>query len=532
MSGQRLVIRLSLGFGVVLSLLIVITGASLWHMNRVTSQMRTMAEGQAARLELLRSMQNATSMMYSSLLSAAVVGNPDDVEFQLQELEAANKRNDELLKRLLALTQTDPLREEAKPHFEAVDAARRQVLGIADSLVARIRENTDGSQSKNLAAIITNTVSINVDKWLRGLEGLTALQTKLGAQANQSSESAVVSARLQVIGVALLAILTGVVAAWTIARTVSRSIRVAVTFSQQVAAGELHAERPPVSGAEERQLLHALEAMQASLRNLVVDIRQCAGSIETASHELASGNSDLSQRTEATSAHLAQTTSLMTTLTRNVELNTGAASSADELAARASAAAARGGSVMRQVVSTMAEIAASSDKISEITGVIDSIAFQTNILALNAAVEAARAGDQGRGFSVVAAEVRLLAQRASTAALEIKNLIGASTEKVRAGATHVDVAGSAMNEIVESVGHLGTINAEISKVSREQRDTIASVTQAVMQVDTMTQQNAALVEQSTAAAESQLCQAQSLNQLVGTFKIDADPSTLHELEPA
>jgi methyl-accepting chemotaxis protein len=524
-ANMRLSLRLALGFGLVLSLLVITTGSSLWRMNQVTQQMREVAQGQAVRLELLRGMHNATSVMYSSLLSAAVVGNPDDIDYQLQELDTATKQNEVLLAKFTELTKSDPLREEAKSALNAISAAKNQVMGMNQGLITRIKEDTEGLQTKNISANITNVVNSNIDKWLRGLDGLTALQTKLGTQASQRAEAEVAAARLQVMGVAALAILVGIVAAVLIARDVSSSIQGAVQFSQQVAAGDLHVKRPQVSGAEARALFEALEEMQSSLRKLVGDIRLRAGSIETASHELASGNTDLAHRTEKTSSHLAQTSSLMSQLTHNVEQNAQAASSANELAATASSAATRGGQVMQQVVSTMSEIAASSAKISDITGVIDSIAFQTNILALNAAVEAARAGEHGRGFSVVASEVRTLAQSAASAAKEIKTLISASVERVQAGAVHVKVAGTAMNEIVQSVQRLGVINGEISEASREQSTAIASINESVSMVDNMTQQNAALVEQSTAAAESQLGQAQALNQLVRTFNIEFEPET-------
>jgi methyl-accepting chemotaxis protein len=458
--------------------------------------------------------------MYSSLLSAAVVGDPEDVTYQVQQLDDATKRNEQLWSQFSSLTQNDPQREEAKPALDAIEAAKRQVLGMNQQLVTRIRQDTEGTESKAISANITNIVNTNVDKWLRGLDTLTTLQNQLGALSTQRAEDDVASARQQVMGIAALAILVGIAAAWLIARDVSHTIRSAVQFSRQVASGDLNVTRPQVNSVEALQLFEALEDMQTSLRALVADIRQRASSIETASHELASGNSDLSQRTEQTSSHLAQTSSLMRQLTDNVEQNAQAAGSANELASSASSAATRGGEVMRQVVSTMNDIAASSAKINDITGVIDSIAFQTNILALNAAVEAARAGDHGRGFSVVASEVRNLAQRAATAAREIKSLIGASVERVQSGSSHVDVAGAAMAEIVHSVQRLGSINAEISAASRAQSSAITSVNQSVAIVDNMTQQNAALVEQSTAAAESQLSQAQALNLLVRTFKIE------------
>ncbi len=265
----------------------------------------------------------------------------------------------------------------------------------------------------------------------------------------------------------------------------------------------------------------ALKQALGRVQQTLLQVRASAGSVTTASDEIASGNHDLSSRTEQAASSLQQTASAMEQLTATVRNSAESARQANQLAASAAEVAQRGGSVVSQVVSTMDEINASSKKIADIIGVIDGIAFQTNILALNAAVEAARAGEQGRGFAVVASEVRSLAQRSAEAAKEIKGLIGASVERVEAGSKLVADAGQTMGEIVGSVKRVSDVIGEITIASGEQSDGIGQVNTAVTQLDQMTQQNAALVEESTAAAESLRTQAQRLAQALAGFRLAA-----------
>ena len=297
-------------------------------------------------------------------------------------------------------------------------------------------------------------------------------------------------------------------------------IRAARRAAQIIAEGDLTQPIDVQGHDESAELLRALAQMQESLRTLVGQVRSTSDSIGTASAEIATGNQDLSQRTEQTASNLQQAASSMEQLTGTVKQSADSARQANQLASSAAEVAQRGGVVVAQVVSTMDEINASSKKIADIIGVIDGIAFQTNILALNAAVEAARAGEQGRGFAVVASEVRSLAQRSAEAAREIKALIGASVEKVEGGSRLVADAGATMNEIVNSVKRVSDIIGEITAASAEQSDGIGQINGSVTQLDQMTQQNAALVEESAAAAESLKAQAAALAQVVGTFKVD------------
>ena len=303
--------------------------------------------------------------------------------------------------------------------------------------------------------------------------------------------------------------------------SVRRPLADCIAFAERIAAGNL-AEPLAIRRSDDiGRLQHALGEMQRALRSLVANVRSSTDSIATASSQIATGNQDLSSRTEQTASNLQQAASSMEELTATVKQSADSARQANQLASSAAEVAARGGVVVSQVVATMDDINTSSKRIADIVGVIDGIAFQTNILALNAAVEAARAGEQGRGFAVVASEVRSLAQRSAEAAKEIKGLIGASVDKVEGGAKLVADAGRTMTEIVGSVQRVSDIIGEITAASSEQSQGIGEVNVAVAQLDRMTQQNAALVEESAAAAESLKEQAGRLAGVVGTFRLDA-----------
>jgi len=316
-----------------------------------------------------------------------------------------------------------------------------------------------------------------------------------------------------------LATLAGIALAWWLSSSIVRPMNATLLATGEMASGNLMVQIPTGGKDELGQLLTALGQMQQSLRKLIGQVHQSTDSIQVASAEVAAGTRDLAARTEQAASSLEETASSMEELNSTVKQTADAARQANQLASNAAAVAAQGGEVVQQVVVTMAEINQSSQKIADIIGVIDGIAFQTNILALNAAVEAARAGEQGRGFAVVAGEVRTLAQRSAQAAKEIKALIDTSVEKVRGGTTLVNTAGGTMQEIVQSVQRVSDIIGEITAATSEQSDGISQVNVAVTQLDQMTQQNAALVEQSQAAAESMSEQARALGVAVGAFNV-------------
>ena len=357
------------------------------------------------------------------------------------------------------------------------------------------------------------------DKYIARLKSYISVGTMMMERSGQEAADQYHGKTLVMLAIAALAVLLGGGFAWWTTRSITRPVRHAVEVAQHVADGNLCSEIRTGARDEIGQLLEALRQMNGSLTRIVADVRGGAETIATASAEIADGNLDLSARTEQQAGALEETAAAMEELTSTVRQNAENAQQANQLASDASGVAARSGEVVQQVVSTMQGISEASRRIVDIIGVIDGIAFQTNILALNAAVEAARAGEQGRGFAVVASEVRSLAQRSATAAKEIKVLIDDSVAQVDAGGRLVVQAGATMGEVVDSVRRVSHIVGEISMATQEQRAGIEQVNHAITHMDETTQQNAALVEQAAAAAKSLQDQSQRLRELVGIFRL-------------
>ena len=399
---------------------------------------------------------------------------------------------------------------------DALQATRKAWQVPLNAALAKLK---DGDYSVEVMAAYLKAGRNENEAFLKALENLRKFQLEAAdtavAQAEATQRRGVWLFVALVIGFGLPG---SAVSAYSLAR-LRRGFAEADASATAIAEGDL-TQPIDTSGHDEiGHLLRQMHAMQANLQRVIAQVRQAADSIEVAATEVAAGNADLSHRTEQTASNLQQTASSAEELGVTVRQNADNAQQANQLAVGASEVAARGGDVVSQVVGTMREIDTSSKKIADIIGVIDGIAFQTNILALNAAVEAARAGESGRGFAVVAGEVRLLAQRSADAAREIKSLIQASVERVDVGTRQADEAGQTMAEVVQAIRRVTDIVGEISHASQEQSAGVATVGEAVGHMDQATQQNAALVEQSAAAAESLRGQARQLVQAVSAFKV-------------
>jgi methyl-accepting chemotaxis protein len=400
----------------------------------------------------------------------------------------------------------------------ALLAADRAALAQYDELRAKVIAASNADQpeeARNL--LLTNTAAANAISNAIGKH--RQYNMDIGMKSAQDAASTLKNAKILAIAISVLIIIAIAAMGLMLARKIVGALNEAVTIAQTVAAGDLTKQIEVKSGDETGKLLQALKDMSESLVRIVREVRSGTDTIATASGEIASGNLDLSSRTEQQASALEETASSMEELTGTVKQNADNARQANGLAETASDVAVKGGAVVSQVVDTMSSINESAKKIVDIIGVIDGIAFQTNILALNAAVEAARAGEQGRGFAVVASEVRSLAQRSAAAAKEIKILIDDSVEKVEAGSKLVEQAGATMDEVVVSVKRVTDIVGEISEASQEQSSGIEQVHRAITQMDDVTQQNAALVEQAAAASRSMQDQAAALAQVVSVFKL-------------
>ncbi len=503
--------RLGLAFAAILVLTVALAGFAVYQLSRVNATSVEMESRWVPSLRLSLSMNKLISAVKMAELRHMM--SPDAAVKAGMEVQLKSLR-----------TQLDGQRAEFEALPAGADAAKSWVAFksawagyLADQ--EKILQMSNQYQTDEAQALANGNSGQMFEAAENALAALVDVNSR-GVQSAGAMSQQVFQAAKGGIGGALLVILALGVAAsvWT-TRSITGPIREAVRVAQTVAAGDLGSRIEVTRRDETGQLLAALKHMNESLVGIVSNVRQSSDSIATGSSQIASGNADLSQRTEDQAARLQQTAASMEELTSSVRTNADTANLANQFAAGASEAAARGGEVVGHVVSTMQGITASSKKIGDIIGVIDGIAFQTNILALNAAVEAARAGEQGRGFAVVASEVRGLAQRSAKASREIKNLIGESVTKVETGSRLVDEAGRSMADIVHQVGRVTELIAQISAVSAEQTEGIDQVGGAVQQLDRSTQQNAALVEESAAAAESLKQQAARLAEVVGAFRM-------------
>jgi len=505
--------RLAIGFAAVLLMMVVMTAVGFLRMAKTEEALSTSIEI-AKRAKLADAWLAGQQLNVTRALAIAKSADHATLMDYFEPMvQATGAQIDDIQKTLEATIVS----ERGKALF-ADASAKRKIFQDARTQVSALHKAGDEEAA---AALVASALLPAAESYVKSVQGLETYQAELSEANIATARADVVSSEMLLLGLLAGGVLIGMGMAWFTARSITQPLKQALSVAAAISHNDLsrpvHSDRSDELG----DLLRELDQMRNSLHQVVSQVRGSSGSITTASAEIATGNQDLSGRTEQTASNLQQAASSMEQLTGAVRQSADSARQAEQLASSAAEVAARGGQVVSEVVATMNEINTSSKRIADIIGVIDGIAFQTNILALNAAVEAARAGEQGRGFAVVASEVRSLAGRSAEAAREIKVLIGASVDKVESGSRLVADAGHTMTEIVSSVQRVSDIIGEITAAASEQSDGIGQINSAVSQLDQMTQQNAALVEQSAAAAESLKDQAVRLSDVMSIFRLDS-----------
>jgi len=510
--------RLSFGFGVLGLLIALMGGVSLLKVGVMNTLFNQVIDERVPSIATTNEVKGDLNLISIALRNTMMMRDADGIKTEVERIESARVRVDSNLSKLDTQTTSDT----GKAVLARVAQVRRQY----DPMQAEVMALVNAGSFFEARTLLMDKVAPAQEAYFETLNGLL---THLDSQLNQSTnatQQAATSMKLVIWATLAIALLLAVLMAAWIIRSITGPLNQAVAVARAVAAGDLSQQFEANGKSETALLLLALKDMQAHLSTVVAEVRDDADSVATASAEIAQGDLDLSARTESQASSLQETSASMELLSANVRQNADNAHKANELALNASSVAARGGDVVSQVVDTMKGINDASRKISDIISVIDGIAFQTNILALNAAVEAARAGEQGRGFAVVASEVRSLAGRSAEAAREIKSLINASVERVAKGTALVDQAGATMSEVVSSIRQVTDIMAEISIASTDQSDGVSQVGEAIAQMDQVTQQNAALVEEMAASAGSLKARAQALVHTVAMFKLgNAEPES-------
>ncbi len=514
----RLGTRLFMGFGLVLMLTGAVGGYAVWALRDVGARTERLVGADWEKAEAAQHI-NATTRANARLTLELVLDERSDRTSAIKAAIGANKRAiDDAFTRLERLVRLP----EGRRHLDELTARRAEFVRSFSEVIARVeRGDRTGAQSQ----VLTETLP-RLDALQAPVQALVDLQTRLAQESGAHTASSIQAAAAWTWVLVLGALALGFGVAWRTTRSITQPLQTALGFAHAVAEGDLTQAVNDAGRDECADLLRELNAMCERLSALVAQVQMGASTTSVASSEIAMGNLDLSSRTEEQASAIEQTAAAMQSLADTAHRNFAHSQEAARVAEQAADVAARGGDLVSQVVTTMESINTSSRKIGDIIGLIDGIAFQTNILALNAAVEAARAGEQGRGFAVVAGEVRALAGRSAEAAKEIKTLIGGSAVNVSEGCRLVEQAGTTMDQIVIHVRRVTDLMHESDAASQSQITGTDEVNQAIAQMDTVTQQNAALVEESAAAADSLQQQAQTLEAAVMRFKLR------HGLAPA
>jgi len=517
MKNMKIGRRLGLGFGAVVGLMVVLVIVGLAALSAMNRSVEKIVNDNNVKIGAATALKDAQRQLAIGVRDLALVTGE-------QAIGAADAH---IAKAMAAYTAAEAVlselvRSEAgKGHLKAVDDAAAAAMPQFE----RVRKHGLANENELAAQHLMAKVLPLAANWQHAIDGLVEHQTAGNVKEKEAAAAAFERAYRLSLGLGLAASFAAAIIAWLVTRSITRPLTEAVTIARTVAGGDLSSTIVPASTDETGQLIESLRVMNANLQDIVGKVRAGTETIATASSQIAAGNLDLSSRTEQQASALEETASSMEELTTTVKQNADNARHANKLAEGASDVARQGGEVVARVIGTMDSINESSRRIVDIIAVIDGIAFQTNILALNAAVEAARAGEQGRGFAVVASEVRNLAQRSAAAAKEIKGLISDSVQKVSIGSELVTEAGVTIERIVQSVRQVNDIMAEISTASIEQEQGIGQINQAITDMDTVTQQNAALVEEAAAAAQSLQEQSNGLVEVVSIFKLAANRPT-------